>query len=125
MSRHLAKHALRLGMSLFANIEDVIALRDEVAHKIMRHRHIRTGRIDTVQTALFCALLDQGRNTMCRKNDRTGLHLLQNGCAVWPIQRNHAEGSQFFNRVTIMDDLPNNIDGSRLRWVFGHLAYYL
>src|SRR5436853_918657 len=60
MSWYLSHDALWFRVSLLANVENIIALRHKVTHKIVCARYIRAGSIDTVQSTLMRTLFDEG-----------------------------------------------------------------
>src|SRR5947199_203357 len=60
MSWYLSHDALWFRVSLLANIENIVALRHKVAHKIVCARDIGAGGIDAVQPTLLRTLLNQG-----------------------------------------------------------------
>src|SRR5215467_8996016 len=84
----------------------------------MRHGDIWAGCIDTVQSSHPCTLFDEGRDAMCCENHCSHRNLLQQAEPIWPIQRDHLKCDQLFDRMAIVDNLTENIDGTRHRGVF-------
>src|SRR5579885_202616 len=122
---HLAQHALRFRVALLADIQDVVAFRYQLAHKVMRDCDIGAGGVDAVQAACARALLDQRRDPVRGEDDRAGLYLLKNARAVGSVERDDAQVGELFDRVTIMHNLPDHVDWSRILWISGGLAHYL
>jgi hypothetical protein len=125
MSRYFAHHALRLRVPLFADVEDIVAPGDEIAHKIVGYGHVWTGSVNAMQATLLSAALDQWRDAVRGEYHGALFDLFQDRSAVWTIQRDYAQRGQFFDGVAIVDNLPDDMDGTRQGWIFSSLAHYL
>ena len=122
---HFAQDTFRLGVSLLANVEYVIAICHQFVDEVMGHGNIGTGGVDTVEAVFPCPTLDKRRYAVCCEDHCSLVNLFQYTCAVGPFEGNHAEIGQFFNGVAVMHNLSNNVDGSRDGRVFCCLPYQL
>ncbi len=62
---------------------------------------------------------------MGSENDRSFGNLVQDTCTIRAIECDHTQIGEFFNRVTIMYNLSDNIDGSRMGRIFRYLTDHL
>src|SRR5437588_8183925 len=71
MSWHFTQDAFGFRVSLFANVQDVVALLYQVAYKIVCDDYIGAGGIDAVQTTFACSAFYKRRNTMSGEDNGT------------------------------------------------------
>src|SRR6266487_5151090 len=88
----------------------------------MRNGYIGTGSIDAMQATFTCSAFYKRRNAVRGENDRSFRHLIQDTYSIRAIECDHSQAREFFNRMTIMNNLSDDIDGSRVSRIFRYLT---
>src|SRR5258708_1132659 len=125
MAWNLAKHAFGLWVTFFANIQDVVPCRHQISHEVMCDGHIGASGIYAMQTAFPRSAFHERRNAVGGENDRARGNLFKDTGSIWTIERDHSQVGEFFNRVAVMYNLPNNIHRAWLCGVLRYLANHL
>src|SRR5690348_11317320 len=87
--------------------------------------YIGTGSIDAMQSSFFRSLFYEGGNAVRGKNDRAFCDLLQDTGSIGTIEGDHPQVGEFFDRVAVMYNLSNDIDGPWMRGIFRYLTNHL
>ena len=88
----------------------------------MRNRYVGTGSIDAMQATFTSSAFYKRRNAVRGENDRSFLHLVQDTYSIRAVECDHSQVREFFNRMTIMNNLSDYIDGSRVSRIFRYLT---
>src|SRR6266566_53529 len=88
----------------------------------MRNGYIGTGSIDTMQATFPCSAFYKRRNAVRGENDCSFLHLIQDTYSIRAVECDHSHVREFFNRMTIMNNLSDDIDRSRVSRIFRYLT---
>src|SRR5947199_6277827 len=88
----------------------------------MRNGYVGTGCIDAMQATFTGFAFYKRRNAMRGKYDRSFLHLVQDTCSIRAVECDYTQACEFFNCMTVMNNLSDYIDGSRVSRVFRYLT---
>ena len=114
-----ADRSLRLRMSLFADVDDMVAIRCLFPDQIMRLGHVRAGRVHDRQPFLPRLFPHFRRDAVSRKNDGSFVYLIQQGEPVFPVKRFHTHFLKRFHNMRVVDDHSQNVNGTRQIKVLG------
>src|SRR6185437_15528594 len=121
----LADYPFRFGMAAFSHIDDLVALRHQIEHEVVRPGHVRTGGIHAVEALGTGRRLYRWGDPMGGEDHGADGDLVQQHHPIRAIQCDDPQIPQAIHRMAVMHDLAKYVDRSRDRWIAGHALGHL